>query len=477
MAGYKCNCLVNQEKLDILFVLPWFGIRNQVSGFKILPGIGAEYPITIVTLMAHLEKQGFKTGIIDMNIETRPLETLELVLKICKPKTIGISSYSENIANAESVAEKVKNLQKDIPVILGGFHASAMPEECLVRYPCFDYVMYGESEHSLPILLTKLLNHVTVSDVPNLAYRSNGGVSVNPPGPGTDLDTLPFPLIEKLDFNRYTPLPPNYYTLPTIGLMSSRGCPFKCTFCATHFQWNKNIRRMSSVHIVDWIEKFIVDYVIRDFRFYDDTFTIPRHSLFEFCEEVLRRDLDIHWNCYSRVDSIDEPMVKIMKRAGCYHIKFGIEAGTQKSLERIKKGITLEQAFAALQLVKSYGIETKGSFILGIHDETLEDSKKTIELALRLELDYVTFGIMCIYPGSEDYNTWKTEGRIPENFNWHRSLYATNKDSEDFQRLLKQAYRKFYFRPKFFMNRFSALVRNPGCEIIRDINAAKYLWV
>lgn len=465
----------SKEDLDILFVIPWFGIGLTGGKFATL---GAEFPFSIAMLATNLEKQGFSTYLLDLNLERQPLDALAAKIKENKPAIVGISSYSATVTNAEKIALKVKEIDKSIPVILGGFHATAEPEQCLNLFQGFDYVMHGEGELSLSQFMQKFLNKEDVTETPNLAFRNNGEVVINPAGPIIkNLDELPFPLIDKLNFKRYEPTPPNYHSLPTIGLMTSRGCPFKCTFCATHFQWNKTVRSMSRGLVVDWMEKFITDWGIRDFRFFDDTFTIPRKSAVEFCEEILRRDLKVHWNCYSRVDTIDEELARLMKRAGCYHVKFGIEAGTQESLKRIKKNITLKRAREAIKEVKRCGMETKASFILGIHDETLEQSKETIDFALGLDLDYATFSIMMVFPGSEDYAVWKQAGRIPPDFRWDRPLYTSPHDIEDIKKLLKTAYRKFYVRPRFFMGMLSHLVRDPICQANRITNLAKHLFV
>lgn len=466
----------NKKETDILFVVTWFSQEMGEGNFPMLPGIGAETPFSMALMMAYIEQHGYNTRLLDLNIESNPIRALNSTLIKVTPKIVGISSYSANIVNAEKIAAAVKKYNKDVPVVLGGFHATAMPEQCLNQCKSIDYVMHGECEKSIPRLLDNLLNNKLTNDTPNLAYRDRGKITVNSLGPIIEnLDELPFPLLEKVDLKRYKPLPTNFYRLPTIGIMTSRGCPFKCTFCATHFQWNKHIRKMSSGLVLDWIEKIIADFGIRDFRFYDDTFTVPRKSIVEFCEEVLRRKLDISWNCYSRVDTIDEAVARLMKKAGCYHVKFGIEAGTEASLKRIKKNISLKQAKESVRMVKEIGIETKASFILGIHDETMEDSKKTVDFAINVAPDFATFLILMIYPGSEDYEIWKEQGRIPKDFKWDRPLFANEKNLVELQALVKKTLRKFYLRPQFFKERFIHFLKNPKCELLRNREIIKYL--
>jgi anaerobic magnesium-protoporphyrin IX monomethyl ester cyclase len=464
-------CIENGRHIDMLFVLPWFGLGDPPIRRSLR--IGVEYPITMLMLMAHLERAGFRTGIIDMSIERNPFDVLHQALKTCHPGVVGLSSYSSNVKNAAKVAALVKQANPATPVVLGGFHATALPEECLARYPGIDYIMHGEVENALPLLLNAILNGRTTDGIPNLAVRDGPRIRVSEAGPIVDLQELPFPLIEQLDFRQYVPLPTNFYSLPTMGLMSSRGCPFHCSFCATHFHWNRNVRRMPRGLLIEWLERLIRDHGVRDFRFYDDIFTIPKASIQDFCEEVIRRDLRIHWNCYSRVDTLDEESARLMKRAGCYHVKFGIEAGTEESLARIRKGITIDQAVRTVHMVKQLGIETKGSFILGIEGESFEDSMKTVELALRLDLDYATYELMSICPGSEDYARWKQAGRIPSDHAWDVPLYATS-DIPRFQALLEKAVRRTYLRPRFIKNRLSALARHPWRESVRAVTACTY---
>jgi len=466
----------NQGGIDFLFILPWFGPGDERTGFPTRPALEAEFPFSIAVLMARVQRGGYRVSVLDLNVEPRPLEALSRALDRPRPRIVGISSYSANVVNAETIARKIKELTPNVPVVLGGFHASALPEECLRLFPSFDYVMHGEVEHSLPELLESLLNGRPIEGTPNLAYREDDRIVVNPAGEIVeDLDEQPFPSVEAFDISRYVPRPPNYHSLPTIGLMSSRGCPFRCTFCATHFHWNRNVRAMSRGLVVDWMGKLHADYGIRDFRFYDDTFTLSEERVVEFCEELLGRNLRVYWNCYSRVDTINERLAKLMARAGCYHIKFGIEAGTERSLKRIKKSISRERALEAVKMTQRAGMVAKASFILGIHDESIEDSEQTIALALELDPDWASFRMMEICPGSEDFETWQKEGRIPEDFRWEEPLYATDKDLREMKSLLAGAYRRFYLRPGFLLRQLRQFLKQPRTYAAKYLFALRYL--
>lgn len=464
------------KPVDILLVAPWFGGLEKNSRGKVHLGRGGEYPISIINLATYIEKYGFKSRVIDMNLERNPLGLLKQELKFNRPWVVGITAYSANIANAIVVSRIVKELDDTIKVILGGFHATALPAECLRRYPTIDYIIHSEGEVALLNLLTSLGGTGNIKDIANLAYRDHNHVVINPVGPLIDLDDLDFPAIEKLDFNRYKPLPTNYHHLPTIGLMASRGCPYRCSFCGTSFGWNRKVRRMSRQLLVDWLEKLGVDYGIYDFRFYDDLFTFPATTIQEFCTEVLKRNLRIHWNCYSRVDTVDAKILALMKRAGCYHIKYGIEAGTPKSLARIKKEIDLDQVKRAINLTKKANIEAKGSFMIGIHEESISDIKRTIGFACGLGLDFATFEPLVILPGSTDFSEYQRQGRIPDNFNWDVPLYTSTLNRKTLEGFVKVAKLRFYFHPKYLYERLRLLIKNPSREIARNINALLYLF-
>lgn len=468
--------LCDNGEVEFLFVLPWFAGDQGGTSFPVMPGVGVEFPYSIAVLIAYLENQGISTALLDLGLEGDPHAVLRAVLSQRAPRVVGISCFSANIACADEVAGIVKQQSPKIPVILGGFHASAMPKECLTQYDHFDFAMHGECELSLPGFVKDLLNGRVDPRTPNLVMRTENGIRVNGPGEIIEnLDDLPFPALDKVDFRRYRPLPSNFAQLPTFGLMSSRGCPFKCTFCATHFLWNKSLRKMSAAHTVDMIQKIVVDYKTRDFRFYDDIFTIPPKFCVEFCEEVLRRKLKITWNCYSRVDTITENLAKLMKRAGCYHVKFGIEAGTQRSLDRIQKGVEIERAVKAVRMVKRIGIEVKSSFILGIDGETFEESKATVEFSRRLAPDLATFLVMMVYPGSEDFENFKKAGKIPQGFRWDKPLYANEENIDQLQELARRAYRYFYVRPGFVIDRLKHLLRHPLREARRFQFSLQYM--
>jgi radical SAM superfamily enzyme YgiQ (UPF0313 family) len=205
-------------------------------------------------------------------------------------------------------------------------------------------------------------------------------------------------------------------------------------------------------NVIEEIEHCIGSYGIRDFRFFDDNLTLPQWDLKRFCRLLLERGLKINWNCYSRVNNVNMETLRLMKEAGCYHIKYGIEFGTKKALQLSSKGTTLDQARRAVSLTKQVGIECKGNFILGIPGEELADCEKTIAFALEVSPDLVSFYPFDLAPGSWFYR----EGNGDAN---SKAL-----PREVTERLASQAYRAFYFRPLYIIQRAKRILRYPGRE-------------
>jgi radical SAM superfamily enzyme YgiQ (UPF0313 family) len=253
--------------------------------------------------------------------------------------------------------------------------------------------------------------------------------------------------------------------LPSTGIIASRGCPYQCHYCSKGV-WGSTIRFRSPRHVIQEIEHCIDRYAIHDFRFYDDALTLPNWDLKGLCEGIIKKKLDISWNCYSRVNNINLDILRIMKEAGCYHIKYGIEFGTEKALKLANKKASLEQARAAVSLTKKVGIECKASFILGIPGEDVQDCQKTVAFALDISPDLASFYPFDLFPGSkfyEDAQGGKAAGA------------ATMLDRHITEQLVSQAYRSFYFRPAYLLQRFKRFVRYPLREARVNLNGLKMI--
>ena len=448
-------------KSDILLIHPLYGEETEQRIFQ--PGI--ELPISLAYLSAYLEQKGISNDILDLRIEHSPEASLREWLNAKRFKAVGITASTAGLENAVRLASQVKAIDPKITTIIGGWHASALPEETLKRYPQFDYLIHGEGEQALVNLMKCLKGGDSPSGQRGLAFRVDGAVQVNPREKLIgNLDEIPFPARHKLPVLRYQPKPGtrNYLRLPSTGILVGRGCPYQCLFCYKGV-WGTSIRFRSPENVLEELEMCIDRFGIKDFRFYDDAITFPRWDLKRFCEAIIDRKLKLSWNCWSRVNDVDEEKLRLMKAAGCYHIKFGVEFGTEKALRLARKGTTLEQARIAVALAKKVGLECKGSFIFGIPGETVENCRKTIDFALEVSPHFATFYAFDPIPGSPFYQRI-IRGEIDPKHDMLSRETALD--------LANKAYRAFYLRPTFILQRLKSFLLHPKQESFMLLNGA-----
>lgn len=423
---------------------------------------GHELELGLLYLASYLEEKGEKVTFLDMSLYEDCEKRLVNILKSDNFDFIGLTSYTNFIKTADRIAGIVKQ-NSHAPIVIGGIHASALPQETLEVFKNFDYLVYGEGEKTF----AELVVGKNINQIKGLVWREGDKVICNgPQDPIEDLNKLPFPARHLLDFKRYIPPPGNYYKLPSTGILSSRGCPYLCTYCGrTGTRFQNKIRLRSVENIISEINFCSKKYGIRDFRFYDDVFVIPKKRLISFCHELIDRKIKITWNCYSRVDTIDKEMLKIMRKAGCYHIKYGVEFGTETWLKKTKKNTTLEQAREAIHETKKIGIAAKASFMIGMPGETVEEVRKTIKFARELNPSYATFGIFTPLPGSELFDECKNKQTLLT-YDYDSYFHKTGnilKDQLDLailEKLIKEAYRAVYFNPKYILHRLTHLLKN-----------------
>ena len=265
-----------------------------------------------------------------------------------------------------------------------------------------------------------------------------------------------------------------YYSAPTkkvskyksTSIITSRGCPYNCIHCISKLIWKRKVRYRSVTNLVDEIEECVKRYDIREFNFYDDTFTLNKKRVVEVCREIRKRNLKIAWICFGRVNLIDKEMVLEMKKAGCRKISFGLESGSQKILDLMRKNATLEMVRKAVKIVKGVGLEVHASFMLGNVGETGETIRETINFAKELDLDNATFFITAPFPGTDLYNIAKEKGYINENTKWEDFAPITksppilcqgNLTKEELIKWQKRAFNEFYLRPRYVLRKLSKI--------------------
>ncbi len=391
------------------------------------------------------------------------------------PDIVGISnSYSCQSPNAHRTAEVVKSVGKNITVVFGGAHPSAFPEEVL-KDRNVDAVAIGEGEMTMSDIVQKMGQ---LSKVKGVAYKEKGKTKINPPGEFIyDLDSLPFPARHLLPMDEYFAAKSTHggeAKSPVTSMITSRGCPGNCNFCSIHAIWGHKWRARSPKNVVDEIEHLVKKYNVKEIHFEDDNLTLNKKRMMDICDEIEKRGLagKFRWTTPNgvMVATLDEEVITKMKAAGCYALSFGIESGSQRILkEVIRKYVPFDRLREIVRVCGKLGIETTGSFIIGLPGETKETFRETIDFAKKLNLDKASFLAATPFPGTELYNLCKEKGYIPEDLEWtdlrtigSAIISTENFTKEEVLRWQKIGYREFYFRPKKMAKIFIENIKSPS---------------
>ena len=442
--------------MPILLIDPPRAIIEKGNMWRVLKR--SQPPLGLAYIAAYLEQHRHNVSIIDMNLtETSSLDNLLVSISQGEYGLIGITATTVQIKSAFVIAEEIKNKFPHIKIVMGGSHSNAMLEEVLSNN-YIDYVVRGEGE----VTMLELAAGKVLDSILGLSFKKDGIFIHNPQRPVIEnLDILPFPARHLLPMHKYTPTPGNYKRLPAASMITSRGCPGKCTFCNTDIFGNV-IRFRSADNIAQEIISLIKDYKIKEISFYDDTFTISKKNIEALCNSIIKNKIDIAWSCMSRVDCINFDILKLMRKAGCHTICYGIESADEQILENIKKKISLNRVKEVIEWTKKTGIGVRISFMLGNPGETEETLKKTIRYAISLNPEILMFNIATPFPGTEMFNWAKQNGYLVtlnwENYDLGRVIMnLPTVDSKTIERYYRIGYRKFYLRQFCLLKRLAKI--------------------
>jgi len=438
---------------DILFV----SIQKQNSEKD---NILRAPPLGQLQLCSFLIESGFLPSIIDLGENDIGL-TKKVLKKISdeQPKIIGFSISTPLFDPVVSLARIIKRRFPKILIIAGGPHPTLRPIET-VQAGCFDIVIKGEGE--IPLLKIMKLQKSQdsefkeqLSSIPGLVYKYGGKSKSTGDGEIIkNLDELPLPARSLINISDYVPLPNQYRRLPVVHIVTSRGCPFGCKFCSNIF--GLKLRQRSVDKVIYEINHCIEKYHAKEIYFYDDTLTADKKWIKSLCKRMIDEKFNISWSCFARIDTVDPEMLRLMKRAGCWNIFYGIEAGYQACLDRIFKNITLARIRNTINITNEAGIEIRASFMLGFPWESPREGLKTIKFAKSLDIDYAQFNLFTPFPGIPLYDLAKKSGKLDDNNKlydlWSPSYvpkkYKTKKNLVAIQ---KKGFRQFYLRPSHIL--------------------------
>lgn len=457
--------------MKLLLLLPPISPKERYGK---LSTIGTLYPpLGLAYLAAYVINAGHSVKILDSEAEKSTYEDIYRICEQYKPDLVGIQTYCSNIFKANKVAAGIKNVI-DTKIVFGGAHATLNPKET-VSDKNVDFVICGEGEEAL----VRLLDAIQLSEysrVPSLVYKEKGEIISNKPSAFIkDIDNIPFPARQLLPMDKYHSSA-NLRGKRTLNIMTSRGCPFRCAFCAGSLIFGKTHRYNSTKRVIEEIKLLIKDYNIDSLQFYDETFTVNKNRVIEMCEAMISEKLRITWSCFTRVNLVSGEILEKMKEAGCYLIFYGLESGVQRLLDLMDKGITLDDSKRAIELTHKAGIETWASFILGYPSETIEDSNKTIEFAINVNPTFVQFTYATPFPGTKLYEMAAKEGNLEmdwQNFlSWENVVYVPRgRTEEDIKNTVKSAYKRFYMRPGFLSKIALSMFKLPPDKLLRLVKA------
>jgi len=387
-----------------------------------IPSLGIGY------VAASLEKNGYEVKIIDSYAEHYDNSiTIKKILEE-NPSAVGITSITQNRFNAIEIIRELKKERKNLFIFVGGRHFHHTYRSALFSIPEIDVIVRGEGEITIVELLDNYFNKGDFSKVLGIAYRKDREIINTLERPLIkNLDEIPIHAWHLFDLSKYNATLEGEYKTRSIGVISSRGCPNQCTFCANASFWN-TLRLRSPKNFIDEVEFLYKNYGYQAFDFWDDTMTLNRNHIFGICREIINRGLDIIWYARARVNTVDEEMLRIMKKAGCRIISFGVESGSENVLKNIKKNITLEQIEKAFELSAKLGLITKAFFMFSLPGERLADIGETNQLIYKLLSYgrkyripvYIEKAYTLIYPGTEIEKEATKEGCLDKNFNWNK---------------------------------------------------------
>jgi len=397
------------SKKRILFVIPrnksLFGDKTTVAGH---PHIGVAY------LSAFLKQNNIEIAIYDDGVDFDHAQMLDQI-KSFQPDIIGITIFSYCFEFAKELIGKIRSATK-IPIIAGGPHVSAVKRGIFEQLDV-DFSVKGEGEHTLLEFLDEINKpKPDYSTIAGLIWKDTGNPVENADRPPImNLDELPFPDQDSFPMQRYSSNISKVYPLIT-----SRGCPFGCNYCSVRLSMGQRFRARSAQNVFDEIQ-FLTTRGFQEFAINDDCFTLDKQRAEDICDLIIEHKLAIRFQLFNgiRVDTVTPRLLKKMKAAGCFFLSYGCEAGTEKVLKAIRKGIHLQQVRDAVRWTNEAKIHNSVNFIIGHTQETYQDALETIRFAESLPTDFVNFYNLLPYPGTESFEWIQSHGRFlipPEEF-------------------------------------------------------------
>ncbi|WP_287584753.1 radical SAM protein [Candidatus Borrarchaeum sp.] len=402
---------------------------EDFSGKEQTPPLGLAY------LAAVLESNNYDVEIIDSRCERLNFKQFVNKIKKANGDLFGITCYTHARFNVFSTAKLIKMVLPQVSVVVGGPHVFSTDVDTLSSVSEIDIIVRGEGERSFLELVQCVERGESLKKVSGITFRQNNKIIATPSADWiANLDDLPMPAWHLLPLEKYNSkvtdesvFGKDFIDIDCLGVMSSRGCPYRCIYCNNPILWGGFVRFRSPKRVVDELEFLISEYGYEGIDFWDDTINVSPKWTLKLCDEIIRRKLKIVWYCRARVNNLNRTLLMEMVKAGCVSIGLGVESGSPNILKNIRKGITLAQVHRAVKLCAKFKLLTKIFFMYNLPGETLKDFRSTLALMDKLETYGESIkclgGITRIYPGTELESIAKRRGILQKNFSWSKPYY------------------------------------------------------
>ncbi|NOZ86245.1 MAG: radical SAM protein [Deltaproteobacteria bacterium] len=450
----------------------WFPGKKDIT-----PLANRMAPLGLLSLAAYLEKKGgHKVGILDCLGPDASPDTDKNTRTIIdmKPDLVGFTATTSSFPDAAYMAESIKRELPSVITIAGGVHVSSLGATLLKEAGGMDMLCTGEGEETL----AEVASGREPKSINGLAFRDNGKTRQNPPRVQLpEMDSLPFPAYHRLrGFPHEYRLPLFSYTkTPGASFVTSRGCPFTCSYCDRSV-FGRSYRFNSAEYTFEHFKFLKREFSVRHVTIYDDLFTVNKKRIFELCDMLASSDMDMEFNCAVRIGSVDMDLLRALKAGGCLMVSFGIESGHQPLLDRHKAGVKLEQVRKTVAMAKQAGLWVKGLFMVGLPGETDESIRKTGDFAQSLDLDDLNYSKFTPFPGAPVWADIESHGEFIQDWrlmNCLNFVFRPN-EIESFDRLedlYREQVSRFYssksWRKKLMKRAF--VHRNSLWRLLRNL--------
>ena len=432
------------------------GVKASIVN-PIMPTLG------LATIAATALQKNHKVEILDLSWKPYNYKLIRDHINKNKPDIVGVTATTPLMNQLRDISVLVKDISNNIVVVAGGSHPSALPEETL-KESKVDAVFVGEADYTF----ADICDGFSLEKIPGLVYKNNNGeiLSTTPRPPIANLDDLPMPawhIYNISDYHQMSRLLAK--RLPVTMAEFSRGCVFKCDFCASKITLALGYRKKSPERCAEEV-KHMYALGFKEFMLADDIFTSDNKWAKNVCEAIINTKIDMPWSCTNgiRVESADKDLFKSLRKSGCYRVSFGFESGNDQVLKLFGKGgrATIEQAKTAVQTARSAGIDTNGYFMLGLSPDTEKSMNDTIKFARSIPLDMMKFGVAIAFPGTKMFDDYVKRGLV-RSFDWDEYMIYTDQDLfahknlsyKTIQKYMEKAYRHcILFNPAFWIRRF-----------------------